>query len=171
MKCMRFNIVRFFLVLLSFGGWVSAQNVGIGTQNPHPSARLDVSANNAGLLIPRFTASEMQAIVNPANGLQIYNTTNQCLMMYFPQTGWKSVTCDCAQFPNPQFTTTPTVLTAGQSIQFTPSHAGGQYQWQFSGGNPATSTSASPSVVFSNSGQITARLTVTDVFGCSDSSL
>jgi PKD repeat protein len=168
---MRFNIVPFLLVLVSFGGWVRAQNVGIGTQNPHPSARLDVSANNAGLLIPRLSASEMQAIVNPANGLQIYNTTNQCLMMYFPQTGWKSVTCDCAQFPNPQFTTTPTVLTVGQPIQFTPSHAGGQYQWQFSGGNPATSTSATPTVVFSNPGPITARLRVTDVFGCADSSL
>jgi hypothetical protein len=51
-----------------------AQNVGIGTKTPHPSASLEVSGTSKGLLIPRLTTAQRNLIASPAAGLMIYNT-------------------------------------------------------------------------------------------------
>lgn len=51
-----------------------AQNVGIGTTNPHPSAELDVQSTQRGFLPPRMTFSQRNAVSNPAQGLMIYCT-------------------------------------------------------------------------------------------------
>ncbi len=53
---------------------ISQNNVGINT-TPDPSAALDVSATSQGLLIPRMTESEMNAIAAPATSLMVFNTT------------------------------------------------------------------------------------------------
>ena len=58
------------LILLNMG--VSAQ-VGIGTTTPHTSAILDVSSTNRGLLIPRMTSAQRNAIPAIA-GLMVYDT-------------------------------------------------------------------------------------------------
>lgn len=52
-----------------------AQNVGIGTTTPDNSAVLDIASTNKGMLIPRLTTVQRNAIPTPANGLLIYNTT------------------------------------------------------------------------------------------------
>jgi hypothetical protein len=44
---------------------VFAQGVGIGTQNPSPSARLDIQSTNSGILIPRLSSVQRKAIANP----------------------------------------------------------------------------------------------------------
>jgi hypothetical protein len=51
-----------------------AQNVGINTTGdaPHASAGLDVNFTTKGFLAPRMLLSQKLAIVNPANGLLIY---------------------------------------------------------------------------------------------------
>ena len=72
---------RLFIVTLGlvFGlGTVQAQNVGINddNSNPDPSAVLDVKSNNKGLLIPRLTLAQRNAILAPATGLMIYQTDN-----------------------------------------------------------------------------------------------
>jgi trimeric autotransporter adhesin len=51
-----------------------SQSVGIGTQNPHASAMLDVSSTSKGLLIPRVTEVQKEAIANPATGLLVWQT-------------------------------------------------------------------------------------------------
>lgn len=58
--------------------------VGINTTSPHASAALDVTSvgNNKGLLPPRMTTAERNAIDNPAAGLTIYNTTVNCLQWW-----------------------------------------------------------------------------------------
>jgi uncharacterized protein (TIGR02145 family) len=56
-----------------------AGNVGIGTATPQSSALLDLSSTSSGFLPPRMTNSQMKAIVNPINGLTVYNTTLNCL--------------------------------------------------------------------------------------------
>lgn len=60
--------VSVFLPLSSF-----SQGVGInaGGNPPHPSAMLDISGNNSGVLINRMTESERDAISNPAEGLLV----------------------------------------------------------------------------------------------------
>ncbi len=51
-----------------------AQAVGIGTSSPHPSAQLDVTSTNKGLLIPRLTLAQRGTIASPVPGLLIYQT-------------------------------------------------------------------------------------------------
>lgn len=67
----------FFLsiLLLSANISIAQNNVGIGTIVPDASAILDVSSDNKGVLMPRVTAAQRTAIVNPAKGLLVYQTT------------------------------------------------------------------------------------------------
>lgn len=61
---------------LSFTLGLSAQNVGIGTLTPDPSAQLEIMATDAGLLIPRVnitSATDITTIPSPASGLLIWN--------------------------------------------------------------------------------------------------
>jgi len=68
-------------------------SVGINTSTPDSSAYLDISGTNKGLLIPRMTATDRDLISKPAEALQIYNSTTQCLEIY--QNGaWQKAYCD-----------------------------------------------------------------------------
>lgn len=65
-----FTIVQF--------GLLTAQSVGIGTTTPNSSAALHINSTTKGLLIPRMSTTERNAIATPAEGLLIYNlTTNE----------------------------------------------------------------------------------------------
>ncbi len=48
--------------------------VGIGTTTPNSSAALDITSTTKGLLPPRMTAAQRNAIATPAQGLIIYCT-------------------------------------------------------------------------------------------------
>lgn len=48
--------------------------VGIGTNSPNASAKLDVSSTTKGFLPPRMTLEQRLAITSPAQGLMIYCT-------------------------------------------------------------------------------------------------
>lgn len=52
----------------------SFTQVGIGTTTPDASSILDISSTDQGVLVPRLTTAQINAIVNPANGLLVYNT-------------------------------------------------------------------------------------------------
>jgi len=65
--------------------------VGIGTNTPDPSAKLDVSSTTKGLLIPRLTTTQVNAISNPAAGLLVYNTTTGKFMGYTSSLGTNGV--------------------------------------------------------------------------------
>jgi hypothetical protein len=86
---MRTVVIVFGLVCLM--GAIRAQSVGIGTNTPDPSARLDVSDNRRGILIPRLTTAERNAITNPAHSLLIYNTDCNEYQYYIDGTGWVSI--------------------------------------------------------------------------------
>lgn len=79
---------KLFIVLLItiFTGKIFSQNIGIGTNTPHASAKLDINDNSKGLLIPRMTAAERDAIAAPANGLLVYTTTDSSF--YYYHNGW-----------------------------------------------------------------------------------
>ncbi len=66
----------FFMVCVSIATFAQ---VGIGTTNPNDSSVLDVYSNNKGVLIPRVTTSNRNAISNPSDGLLLYNTTTKSL--------------------------------------------------------------------------------------------
>lgn len=66
--------------------------VGVGTASPVSSAALDVTSTTSGVLLPRITKSQRDAIVNPANGLMIFCTncgTDGSLSIY-TNGAWKT---------------------------------------------------------------------------------
>ena len=73
-----------FLVifLINYTIIYSQNNVGIGTTTPDPSALLDLSSSNQGLLAPRLTTAQRLAIANPANGLLVFDIDINCYMYY-----------------------------------------------------------------------------------------
>jgi hypothetical protein len=80
-----------FLALLTTQ--LRAQSVGIGTATPHPSARLHVEDDERGILIPRLTTAQRNAIVGPARGLIIYNIDCDEIE-YYDGTRWRSTQMD-----------------------------------------------------------------------------
>lgn len=81
---MRFIII---LVVLLVSFQVSAQ-VGIGTTTPDASAMLDITSTDSGILIPRMTQAQRDAIATPATGLLIYQTDNSPGFYYYNGTIW-----------------------------------------------------------------------------------
>jgi hypothetical protein len=64
----------FLIVFITISGTSFAQ-IGIGTNTPDPSAVLDLSSTTKGLLMPRMTTAQQTALINPAIGLTIFNST------------------------------------------------------------------------------------------------
>jgi hypothetical protein len=56
-------------------------NVGIGTGTPSASAALEVASATGGVLFPRMTTTQRDAIGSPANGLVLYNITTDKLQV------------------------------------------------------------------------------------------
>ncbi len=69
--------------------------VGIGTNTPVTSAQLEVSSTTKGLLPPRMTTTQRDAITSPAAGLIIFNTTNNGLEIK-TSLGWISLSASSA---------------------------------------------------------------------------
>jgi Ice-binding-like len=67
------NITIIFLLI--FLPFINFAQVGIGTTNPDDSSILDIASDSKGLLIPRATTLQRNAIVNPAEGLILFNLT------------------------------------------------------------------------------------------------
>ena len=123
-------ITTLTLTLNTFG------QVGINTATPDTSAALDIPSTTGGLLIPRMTNAERQAISNPAEGLMVYVTDFVGgALMIFDGTEW-SVLALKTQIKRPD---APTIGTAtagnGQAtIYFTAPLS--------NGGSPITSYTA-----------------------------
>ncbi len=69
------------LVALLFAIHLNAQ-VGIGTVTPDASSALHIASTTKGLLTPRMTTAQRDAIVSPANGLFIYNLDSNCFQHF-----------------------------------------------------------------------------------------
>lgn len=67
-----------FIFLLTFGFNNIFAQVSINTDGSSPdgSAMLDIKSSDKGILIPRMTKTERDAIASPAMGLMIYQTDN-----------------------------------------------------------------------------------------------
>lgn len=149
---------------------VTASGVRIGgpAAAPNPSATLDVAGTAGGFLPPRLTATQRNAIQNPAAGLQIMNTTTGCLQIWFANAGWRDLACQCTSSPSAAFTG-PSTVGVGSPASFSASASGLTYAWTFPGGSPGTSTAKSPQSTWSSGGTYSVTLQVTDGAGCSSS--
>jgi|GEM_PF-3107196 len=72
--------------------------MGQNVQTIDSSAVLELESTKRGILIPRMSSLQRDSILNPAIGLQIVNTTTNCLQIYFLPGGWQNIYCGC-QFP------------------------------------------------------------------------
>lgn len=62
---------------------INAQvKIGDNPNTINAASMLEIESTNKGLLIPRMTTSQRNAIVTPPNGLQIFNTTTNLLNIY-----------------------------------------------------------------------------------------
>jgi hypothetical protein len=85
---MKKNLVPVFIFLL-FANLSLAQSVGINDDgsNPDPSAILDIKSTNKGLLVPRMSTAEREAIPAPAEGLKVFDTITKTFW-YYNGIGW-----------------------------------------------------------------------------------
>ena len=82
---------KIVLSLLVFASLVSKAQVGIGVATPDiaPSAQLEVKSTTKGLLSPRMTEAQKNAISNPATGLLIYQTDGTSGFYFYNGSIWK----------------------------------------------------------------------------------
>ena len=67
-------------------------HIGINNQSPDASAALDIASTTSGVLIPRMTETQRDAITSPATGLMIYQTDNTTGFYYYDGSNWATVT-------------------------------------------------------------------------------
>ncbi len=68
--------IQLFLYVIVLLIYIPAfSQVGIGTATPSASAKLDITSPTQGLLPPLMTTAQRDAIVSPATGLVIFNTS------------------------------------------------------------------------------------------------
>lgn len=93
MEPLRIKLIAVLLVAVYFiesshstiAQGVAVNNAGIA---PHESALLDISSISKGLLIPRMTLVERNAITNPATGLIIFQTDNIPGIYFYDGSDW-----------------------------------------------------------------------------------
>jgi hypothetical protein len=118
------------IVLTIFFTWHVNAQTGIGTTTPNASAKLEIAATDKGLLIPRMTKTQREAITlsSAANGLMVYQTDD--LAGFYVNTSttttvaWMRVNSNWNRSGNDISYTSGNVLTTGNLI----------------GGNASTST-------------------------------
>ncbi|MEI3791190.1 MULTISPECIES: hypothetical protein [unclassified Chryseobacterium] len=105
-------------LLLNVGGIFSPiflfSQIGINTVSPNSSAILDITSNKGGVLIPRMTEAQRNAILNPAEGLEIY-AIDKAAKYYFDGVSWTRTN-------KTVFTTSTQIYTFSDAV--TPSGAG-----------------------------------------------
>nr|WP_315222727.1 hypothetical protein [uncultured Flavobacterium sp.] len=72
----------FFLLLFFILSSTGNAQIGIGTITPNASSVLDISSTTQGLLAPRMTTAQRNAITTPADGLIVYDTDLKSFYYY-----------------------------------------------------------------------------------------
>ena len=72
--------------------------VGVGTTTPDASSALDITSTTKGLLIPRMTETQRDAISSPATGLMIYQTDGTVGFYYYNGSSWAEVAATSATY-------------------------------------------------------------------------
>lgn len=134
-----------FAVLMTISTFAFSQGTAINSTGvaPDASAGLDVDFSNKGMLAPRLTDAQRNAIVNPAEGLYIFNLTSGCFN-YFHAGAWFQWCGSCIPPASPVVGGNGPICS-GSSILLTASTiAGASYSW--SGPNGFSSTIQNPTI-------------------------
>jgi len=85
-------ITSFLLAFSIAISGISNAQLGINNKNPDESSVVDLYSTSKGILTPRMTTENRDAIEQPAQGLLIYNTTSSTFNYY--DSGWKDFSDD-----------------------------------------------------------------------------
>ena len=70
---------------------LSYAQVGINTNTPDASSVLEIKSTTGGILIPRMTEAQRDAIALPASGLMIYQTDEVSGFYFYNGAGWTKI--------------------------------------------------------------------------------
>jgi len=131
--------------------------VGIGTSTPHASAALDLTSTTGGLLLPRMTNAQCQAISPPVAGLMVYVTDlNGGSFVFYDGNSWSAFVTNCTTVPDAPTIGTATAADSGATVSFTaPSSNGGSTITSYTATATSTTDTHTISVTQSGSGSIT----------------
>ena len=87
MKTVYAMFIFFGSILVNLEAQISINNDGT---TPNPGAMLDIASTNRGILLPRVSEVERNAIPSPATGLLVYNSTSN-LLNFFNGSFWCSI--------------------------------------------------------------------------------
>ena len=107
-------------------GTITAGALGIGTTTPATSAALDITSTTKGLLIPRMTNAQRQAISSPVAGLMVFQTDGAAgRFMFYDGTEWGTLSFAETR-PDAPAIGTATAVSGEATVPFTaPSSDGG----------------------------------------------
>ena len=79
---------RVFIYTIMLFSLLSYSQVGINTNTPDTSSALDIVSTSGGVLIPRLTKIQKDAIESPTVGLMIYQTDEISGFYYYDDSNW-----------------------------------------------------------------------------------
>jgi len=82
MKKFNSKLILIKCLVLMLTSYSAMAQVGIGTLTPDASSMLDINSTSKGLLAPRMTSVQRLAITSPANGLLVFDTTDNAFYFY-----------------------------------------------------------------------------------------
>lgn len=97
-------IFTVLLLILAPSDEAEAQNVSINLEGlpGHGSSILDVSSSDRGVLLPRMTQAERNAIPSPAEGLLVYQVNETRGFYVFSNGAWQAVSGGAAEVDTPE---------------------------------------------------------------------
>jgi hypothetical protein len=74
--------------------------IGIGTTAPNASALLEITSTNKGVLLPRMTIAQRNAIPSPVNGLMVFQIDGARGLWYYYNGSWNPVATSASAWAN-----------------------------------------------------------------------
>lgn len=86
-----FFLVLILLIDILFSQAIAQVAISSSGSIADSSAMLDVKSSNKGILVPRVNSTQRTSIVNPADGLLVYDTDTQNFWYYKSGSGWTKI--------------------------------------------------------------------------------
>lgn len=86
------NFLAALAIVFGLNAAYAQNNVGIGTTTPNANAILEMQSTTQGVLVPRMTTVQRNAIATPSEGLLVYDIDVNCFFFYESATAsWLSL--------------------------------------------------------------------------------
>ena len=131
---------QFLTLSILFTTYFASAQVGVGTTTPHASAVLDITSTTQGLLFPRMTQTQRDAIASPASGLLIWctNCGSAGEFQGYNGTTWTNLTGGTASGATISTITCGSAANSGTLTSSTAAASGVSSAIPYTGGNAGT---------------------------------